>query len=87
MPLETVDVKKWAQQRFSNDVYNSPVVRSNSTAQEDLSEVKRLLRQGKNGRAMAKALQLKVRLNNQQRTLSKEDLTWLNNYINSKGVK
>ena len=87
MPLETVDVKKWAQQRFSNDVYNNPVVRSNSTAQEDLSEVKRLLRQGKNGRAMAKALQLKVRLNSQQRTLSKEDLTWLNNYINSKGAK
>lgn len=87
MPLETVDVKKWAQQRFSNDIYNSPVVRSNSTAQEDLSEVKRLLSQGKNGRAMAKALQLKVRLNGQKRSLNKEDLTWLNNYINSKGVK
>ena len=85
MPLETVDVKKWAQQRFSSDIYNNPTVRSNSTADEDLIEIKRLIAENKPDRARARALQLKVRVDNQQRSLSRTDYQWLLDFLNNGG--
>ena len=85
MPLETVDVKKWAQQRFSDDLYKKPTVRSYSTTDEDISEIKRLSAQGKNQRAKARALQLKTRVDNQRRSLSKDDYQWLLDFLNNGG--
>lgn len=84
-PFETVDVKKWALQRFGNKLYRNPTVTSNSTAEEDIDEIKRLSRQGKNDSAMVRALVLKTRVDNQVRALSKEQMAWLNNFI--KGEK
>lgn len=85
MPYEEVDVGAWARQRYGSDTYKNPSVRSNSTAQEDLSEVKQLLRQGKTSLAKAKALRLKVRIEGQKQALPQQDLTWLNNYLTGKG--
>lgn len=85
MPYEEVDVGAWARQRYGSDTYKKPSVRSNSTAQEDLSEVKQLLRQGKTSLAKAKALRLKVRVEGQKQALPQQDLTWLNNYLTGKG--
>lgn len=85
MPYEEVDVGAWARQRYSSDTYKNPSVRSNSTAQQDLSEVKRLLRQGKTSLAKAKALRLKVRIEEQEQVLPQQDFTWLNNYLTGKG--
>lgn len=85
MPYEEVDVGAWARQRYSSDTYKKPSVRSNSTAQQDLSEVKQLLRQGKTSLAKAKALRLKVRIEEQKQVLPQQDFTWLNNYLTGKG--
>lgn len=85
MPYEEVDVGAWARQRYGSDTYKNPSVRSNSTAQEDLSEVKQLLRQGKTSLAKAKALRLKVRIEGQKQALPQQDLTWLDNYLTGKG--
>lgn len=85
MPYEEVDVGAWARQRYNSDTYKNSSVRSNSTAQQDLSEVKRLLRQGKTSLAKAKALRLKVRIEEQKQTLPQQDFTWLNNYLTGKG--
>lgn len=82
MPLETVDVKKWAKQRFDNDLYKNPTVNYNSTANEDLSEIRKLLSEGRKSRARARALQLWARVENKQRSLSNDDYTWLINFIN-----
>ncbi len=85
MPLERVDVGKWAQQRYSSDVFSRPTVRSYSTAEEDLEEIKNLSASGQPGRARARALELKVRVDNQERSLGKEDYQWLMNFLNKKG--
>lgn len=85
MPLERVDVGKWAQQRYSGDVFSRPTVRSYSTAEEDLEEIKNLSASGQPGRARARALELKVRVDNQERSLGKEDYQWLMNFLNKKG--
>lgn len=85
MPMETVDVKKWAQQRFSGDTYNKPSTTSYSSAYQDLSEIRNLAASGKNDTALAKALQLKVRVDNQKRALSEENYNWLLNFLNNGG--
>ena len=85
MPLETVDVKKWAQQRFDSSLYKNPTSSSQSSAQDDIAEIKRLASQGKKGRARAKALQLKVRVEAQERALSQDDYAWLIEYIKNGG--
>lgn len=87
MPYESVDVGKWAQKRFSDDTYSQPTITSSSTAAEDLAEIKKLIRRGQNDRARARALQLKVRVDKQQRYLSKEDYKWLTDYLNYKEGK
>lgn len=85
MPLETVDVKKWAQQRFDDDIYNNPTARSYSTTEEDLKEIKRLDSNGQKQRARAKALQLLVRVESQRSSLNSSDYTWLKKYLNNEG--
>lgn len=85
MPLETVDVKKWAQQRYSDDVYKQPTVRSYTAAGDDIMDIRRLINQGKPDRARARALQLKVRVDNQKRTISSEDYNWLLDFLNNGG--
>lgn len=85
MPLETVDVKKWAQQRYSDDIYKQPTVRSYTAAGDDIMEIRRLINQGKSDRARARALQLKVRVDNQKRTISSEDYDWLLDFLNNGG--
>lgn len=81
MPFETVDVKKWAQQRFRGKLYQQPTISSQSTAQEDIDEIKRLSANGQKSRARAQALVLKTRVDNQTRALSKEQYNWLNNFL------
>ena len=81
MPFETVDVKKWAQQRFRGKLYQQPTISSQSTAQEDIDEIKRLSANGQKSRARARALVLKTRVDNQTRALSKEQYNWLNNFL------
>lgn len=85
MPLETVDVKKWAQQRYSGDIYEQPTVRSYTAAGDDIMEIRRLISQGKPDRARARALQLKVRVDNQKRTISQNDYSWLLDFLNNTG--
>lgn len=85
MPLETVDVKKWAQQRYSGDIYKQPTVRSYAAAGDDIMEIRRLISQGKPDRARARALQLKVRVDNQKRTISQNDYSWLLDFLNNTG--
>lgn len=85
MPLETVDVKKWAQQRYSDDIYKQPTVRSYTAAGDDIMDIRRLINQGKSDRARARALQLKVRVDNQKRTISPEDYNWLLDFLNNGG--
>ena len=85
MPLETVDVKKWAQQRYSGDIYKQPTVRSYTAAGDDIMEIRRLISQGKPDRARARALQLKVRVDNQKRTISQDDYSWLLDFLNNTG--
>lgn len=85
MPLETVDVKKWAQQRYSGDIYKQPTVRSYTAAGDDIMEIRRLISQGKPDRARARALQLKVRVDNQKRTISQNDYSWLLDFLNNTG--
>lgn len=82
-PLETVDVKKWAQQRFRSDTYKNPTATTYSTAEEDINEIKRLATMGGSGiaRARARALQLKARIENQTRAISERDYTWLNKFL------
>ena len=86
MPYERVDISEWAQQRYSGDVYKQPTINSWSTVEEDLEAIRELTKEGRPGRARARALELKARVDNQDRSLSKEDYNWLVEFLN-KGVK
>lgn len=81
MPYESVDVKKWAQERFSGDLYNRPSTTMGNSAQEDLAELGELITSGQNSRARAKALLIKTRVDNQTYSVDKQTLSWLNNYL------
>lgn len=85
MPYETVDVKKWAQQRYSGNLYKNPTTRIDSTPIEELNELKGLVQSGKPQRALAKALQIKVRVDNQEFAISKNDYQWLVNFLKNGG--
>lgn len=85
MPNESVDVGKWAQQRYRSDTFKNPTVRSFSTAQEDIDAIKRLDASGQKEMAIARALELKVRIDNQKRSLNKTDYQWLLDYLNNGG--
>lgn len=85
MPYERVDVGKWAQQRYSGDMYQQPTITSWSTVEEDLAEIKKLANEGKARRARTRALELKARVDSQERSLSKKDYDWLMEFLN-KGV-
>lgn len=82
MPYQEVDIGKWAEKHFGSDTYKKPTYNSQSTAQQDLAEVKKLSGENKPGRARAKALQLKARVDAQTRTLPPEDYKWLTEFIN-----
>lgn len=85
MPNESVDVGKWAQQRYSDDIFKRPTIRSYSTAQEDIDEIKRLVNNGQTDMARARALTLKVRIDNQKRSLNNTDYQWLLDFLNNGG--
>jgi hypothetical protein len=85
MPNESVDVGKWAQERYSSDIFKRPTVKSYSTAQEDIDNIQRLVSNGQTDMARALALELKVRIDNQKRSLSKTDYQWLLDFLNNGG--
>lgn len=85
MPYETVDVKKWAQERFSDDIYKNPTSTSYSTAEEDLKELRRLIDSNKPQKARAKALQIKNRVDNKKISISTNDYNWLVEFIKNGG--
>ena len=80
-PFETVDVKKWAQYRYSGKTYKQPTVKGNSTVAEDINEIKRLSNNGQKSKARTRALVLKARVDSQIRTLSQEQYDWLNKFL------
>ena len=87
MPYEMVDVSAWSQQRYSSDAYKKPSITSYSTAEDDINEIKRLSSSGASSMARVRALELKARVDNQSRALSKEQLQWLNNFLDNGGNK
>ena len=87
MPYERVDVSKWAQQRYSGDLYKNPTITSWSTVEEDLKEIRKLSNEGKTKRARTRALELKSRVDNQERALSNEDYNWLSEFLKNGGSK
>lgn len=84
-PNAGVNVKKWLQERFRSDTFKSPTIRSYSTAQDDVDTIKRLLDSGNRDMARARALSLKVRIDNQKRSLGKDDYQWLLDFLNNGG--
>lgn len=85
VPNESINVVKWALERYDDDIFKRPTIRSYSTAQEDIDAIKRLINNGQTDMARARALSLKVRIDNQKRSLSKTDYQWLLNYLNNGG--
>lgn len=85
MPNESVNVVKWALERYNSDTFKHPTIRSYSSAQEDVDAIKRLIADGQQDMARARALSLKVRIDNQKRSLSKTDYQWLLDYLNNGG--
>lgn len=85
MPNESINVVKWAMERYNSDIFKQPTIRSYSTAQDDIDAIKRMAANGENDLAWARALSLKVRIDNQKRSLSKEDYQWLLDFLNNGG--
>lgn len=86
-PIAGVNLKKWLQQRYSSDVFKTPTIRSSSTTQDDLDAIKRLVNNGQTGMARARALTLKVRIDNQRRSINNSDYQWLLDFLNNGGNK
>ncbi len=87
MPTESVDVSKWAKERYDSNVFKNPAIRSTSTAQEDMDTIQRLIDNGQIDMARARALSLKVRVDNQKRVLNSSDYKWLLNFLNNGGTE
>lgn len=85
MPNESVNVVKWAIQRYSDDIFKNPTIRSNTTTQEDIDDIKRLVDSGQSDMARARALSLKVRIDSQKRSISQKDYQWLLDFLNNGG--
>ena len=85
MPTMTVDVSKWAQERYSDDIFKNPTIRSNTTTQDDIDEIIRLYDNGSKDMARARALALKVRIDNQKRVISRDEYKWLLDFLNNGG--
>lgn len=85
MPTQSVDVIKWIKQRYTGDLFEHPTARSYSTIQEDFAELQNLINKGQKDRAMAKALQIKVRVDQQKSAIGREQLDWLNKFISNGG--
>ena len=58
MPNESVNVVKWAIQRYSDNIFKNPTIRSNTTTQDDIDSIKRLIDSGQSDMARARALSL-----------------------------
>lgn len=87
MPNESVNVVKWAMERYGSDTFKNPTIRSYSSAQDDINAIKRLSASGQNDMARARALSLKVRIDNQKRSLDRSDYQWLLDFLNNGGQK
>lgn len=87
MPYERVDVGKWAQQRYSSNLYKQPTITSWSTVEEDIAEIKRLSSENRPARARARALELKARVDGQRRSLNSADYKWLVEFLNKGGSR
>lgn len=85
VPNESINVVKWALERYGDDIFKRPTIRSYSTAQEDLDAIKRLINDGQTDMARARALSLKVRIDNQKRSLDRENYQWLLDFLNNGG--
>ena len=85
MPNESVNVVKWAIQRYSDDIFKNPTIRSNTTTQDDIDSIKRLIDSGQSDMARARALSLKVRIDSQKRSISQKDYQWLLDFLNNGG--
>lgn len=87
IPNESVNVVKWALERYNSDTFKHPTIRSYSSAQEDMDAIKRLIADGQQDMARARALSLKVRIDNQKRSLNNPDYQWLLNFLNNGGTR
>lgn len=87
MPYETVDIKKWAQKRFDDKIYDKAKTNGATGAKQDLAEIKRLANSGYGSMAKARAMQLKARVDNQRRSLNSTDYAWLDRYLRTGKVK
>lgn len=85
MPNESVDVGKWAKERYSSDIFKTPTIRSSTTTQDDIDDIKRLIDSGQGDMARARALSLKVRIDSQKRSISQKDYQWLLDFLNNGG--
>lgn len=86
-PLVGVNLKKWLKERYSSNTFSAPTIRSGTTGEEDIDTIKQLIDNGQTDMARAKALSLKVRIDNQKRTLSNSDYQWLLNFLNNGGTE
>lgn len=84
-PNVGVNLKKWLKERYSDSVYSTPTIRSGTTGEADIDNIKRLVANGQEDMARALALSLKVRIDNQKRSLGKSDYQWLLNFLNNGG--
>ena len=87
MPTESVDVSKWAKERYSSDIFKNANINSSSSTQDDIDTIRRMIDNGQTGMARARALSLKVRIDNQRRTISDSDYQWLLNFLNNGGTQ
>lgn len=85
MPNESVNVVKWAIQRYSDNIFKNPTIRSNTTTQDDIDSIKRLIDSGQSDMARARALSLKVRIDSQKRSINQKDYQWLLDFLNNGG--
>lgn len=86
-PLAGVNLKKWLKERYDGSVFSNPTIRSNTTTQDDIDNIKRLIDNGQTDMARALALSLKVRIDNQKRVIGDADYRWLLNFLNNGGTE
>lgn len=87
MPTESVDVSKWAKERYNSNIFKNANINSSSSTQEDIDTIRRMIDNGQTGMARARALSLKIRIDNQRRTINNSDYQWLLNFLNNGGTQ
>lgn len=86
-PLVGVNLKKWLKERYDGNVFSTPTIRSGTSTQDEMDTIKRLIDNGQTDMARARALSLKVRVDNQQRVIGESDYRWLLNFLNNGGTE